>query len=304
MIHSQKTSQSPRYPLKVLGLVLLAVFVVEGLIMLVLPSIAPWQRGSIAESVADAALLATILTPALWFIIVKPLRRMHRERGELLRRLFEAREAERSSLARDLHDELGQHLTTMLVNLRSLQNESESDATRRRVEDLLHLTAESLKEVRRISGGLRISVLEDFGLKVAIERLCEDFALAHGVTPELSVELAGTRRYGPEVETALYRIVQESLTNIARHANPKMIQVSINDVGDELHLSIRDDGEGLEGTSSITAKGDTPSLGVRSMRERVELLDGFFRISSEHGKGTLVEAQIPVSQPVVQKAEE
>ncbi len=287
-----------------MSLVLLVVFVVEGVIMLVLPTIAPWQRGSIAESVADAALLATILSPALWYIIVKPLRRMHSERGELLRRLFEAREAERSSLARDLHDELGQHLTTMLVNLRSLQNDSESDETRERVKDLLHVTAECLKEVRKISSGLRVSVLEDFGLRIAIERLCEDFALSHGITPELSIGLADGRRYGPEVETALYRVVQESLTNIARHARPKSIQVSISDVGQELRLSIRDDGEGLEGTASITAKGQTPALGVRSMRERVELLDGVFRISSEPGEGTLVEAQIPISETAIQKAEE
>lgn len=286
-----------------MSLVLLVVFVVEGVIMLVLPSIAPWQRGSIAESVADATLLATILSPALWYIIVKPLQRMHRERGELLRRLFEAREAERSSLARDLHDELGQHLTTMLVNLRSLQNDSESDGTRQRVKDLLHMTAECLKEIRKISSGLRVSVLEDFGLQIAIERLCEDFALTHGVTPELRVGLADGRRYGPEVETASYRIVQESLTNIARHANPTNVQVSINDIGRELHVSIRDDGEGLEGAATITAKGHTPSLGVRSMRERVELLDGFFRISSEAGEGTLVEARIPIHESPIQKAE-
>lgn len=286
-----------------MGLVLLVVFVVEGVIMLVLPSIALWQRGSIEESVADATLLATILSPALWFLIVRPLRRMHRERGELLRRLFEAREAERSSLARDLHDELGQHLTTMLVNLRSLQNASESDRTRERVKELLQVTAECLKEVRKISSGLRVSVLEDFGLQVAVERLCEDYALTHGITPEISIVLEKGRRYGPEVETALYRIVQESLTNIARHANPRSIQVTIHDVGKELHLSIQDDGEGLEGTASNAAKRHVPSLGVRSMRERVDLLDGYFRITSEQGEGTLVEAQVPIPESIEQKAE-
>ncbi len=279
--------------MKVFGLVLLLVFVVEGMIMLLLPFIATWQHGSIAESVADATLLATALAPALWFIIVQPLRRLLRERGDLLRRLFEARESERSALARDLHDELGQHLTTLLVSLRALQNDAESEATRRRAQDLLLVASQSLKEVRRIASGLHVSVLDDFGLRIAIERLCEDFVAAHAIVPELSITLPPNRRYGREIETAIYRIVQEALTNIARHAGAQNVHVSVCESRQEMQLRISDDGKGFAGGTS-ELKAGASSLGVRSMRERVDLLDGWFKMSSQAGHGTIVEARIPI----------
>jgi len=208
--------------------------------MLILPFVVPWRRGSIGESAADAVLLSAVMAPALWFVIVRPLRRVFQERGELLRRLFASQEAERNRLARDLHDELGQHLTAMPVGLRAMQDGADSEGTRHRAGELLRLTSHSLKEVRRLASGLRAGVLEDFGLQIAVERLCEDFNKAHGLPVTLTATLTPDRRFGPVLETTVYRLVQESLTNVARHAQARNIDVSLIEEGELMGGSSED----------------------------------------------------------------
>ncbi|GJQ29450.1 MAG: hypothetical protein HBSAPP03_13340 [Phycisphaerae bacterium] len=283
-------------PMRMFVQVLLLVFIVEGLIMLVLPAIAPWPLGSFRESLADAAILSFALAPVLWVVIVRPLRRIFIERGELLRRLFDTQEAERARLARDLHDELGQHLTALRVGLRLLEQQSESAPARERAAELLRLSDTSLREIHRLARGLRPGVLEDFGLQVAVERLCEDFRAAHAMTLECTVTFPPHRRYEREAETALYRLVQESLTNMARHAEATHASVMLAERDDQVHLEVRDNGKGFAHDAPSHDMGGRAPLGLRSMKERVELLGGTFEVLSVFGHGTVIRASVPVAR--------
>ncbi len=295
MTHEHSPRAARLSPLRMFMHVLVLVFVLEGFIMLVLPAVAPWPQGSWSESIADASLLSCAIAPALWLVIVRPLRRIFIERGELLRRVFDAQESERARLARDLHDELGQHLTAMRVGLRLLEQQCSTEPARDRAADLLRLSDTSLKEVRRLASGLRPGALEDFGLAVAIDRLCEDFRAAHSLTLECKVTLPPHRRYGREVETAVYRLVQESLTNIARHAEATHAEVVLVERDGEVHLDIRDRGKGFALDAPSGEPNGRVPLGLQSMRERVELLGGDFELHSTIGLGTHVRARLPVA---------
>ncbi|MGD9690615.1 MAG: sensor histidine kinase [Phycisphaerales bacterium] len=284
-------------PLAVLLVILLVAFVVEGAVMAVLPLLGPWPRPSLGETLTDACLLTLGLVPAVWFLVVRPLREMHRARGELLRLVFEAQEAERRRLGRDLHDELGQSLTALVVMLRAQADSAETPTARERGEELAGLAAATLDQVRRLSRGVRPEVLEDFGLGVAVERLVEDFRAAHPIEAEASIELPAEVRVPGLVSLAAYRIIQEALTNVARHSRAKRVRVAIRTTPDGvLALSVADDGVGL-----APGDGVRPSLGVRSMRERAELLSGSFTLRHQGhsgSRGTTVEARIPLSPEV------
>lgn len=275
------------------GLVLLLVFLVEGTIMLLLPHVMPWPRGSLAESGSDATLLSVVLAPALWFVVVRPLRELYRERGTLLNRVFEAQERERFRIARDLHDELGQHLTAMLVGLRALMESTDSDLVRGRAAELSRMTSASMSEVKKLANGLRPGVLEDFGLAIALQRLGEDFQTAHQVRLSLRVELPVERRYSREVETAAYRVVQESLTNIARHSHAQRVDACVKESRGLLSIEIADDGRGIQHVGAGRSTEVPTSMGLTSMRERVELLGGRFSFGSSVGRGTQVKVSLP-----------
>lgn len=279
-------------PLRVFVVVLLAAFIVEGAIMLVLPHVRTWPAGSVWDSVVDASVLTMVFAPALWYMAVRPLRELSKGRGELLARLYEVQEDERAKLARDLHDELGQHLTALLVGLRAMERGAGTDQAREHARSLAKVAGASLDEVRRLVRGLRPAVLEDFGLPAAVERLCEEFQAAHGVRVELSQDVRADRRYAPEIEATAYRLVQESLTNVARHAGASRVEVSMREDGGVLVLAVRDNGKGIDGAAlSESVKGR--SLGLRSMRERAELLGGSFAIGHAGESGTTVEARLP-----------
>ncbi|CAG0951829.1 two-component system, NarL family, sensor histidine kinase NreB [Phycisphaerales bacterium] len=296
MPHTQLNRRQLVSPLRVFGFVLLLAFLAEGLIMLVLPRISLWPRGSVGESAADAALLSLMLAPGLWFVAVRPLRNVFRDRGELLERVFEAQEDERRRLARDLHDELGQHLTAILVGLRAMEQAAESESTRGRATVLLRLTSTSLNEVRRLARGLRPGALEDFGLSEAVERLCEEFQATHHVSLTLNMKLRPDRRFSPATEIAVYRLLQESLTNIARHAEAARVQVSLSEIEGAIRLVVRDDGKGFDNSRLADAGRNPATFGLRSMQERAELLRGSLRVVSEPGKGTFVEGVLPITE--------
>lgn len=286
-------------PMRVFVRVLLIVFVIEGAIMLVLPYVQPWAPGSIGESLSDATLLSVCLAPTLWLLIVRPLRELYRERGSLLTRVFQSQDAERARVARELHDELGQHLTASLVGLRSLRNSVNDDATRRRADELLDMAHDSLAAVRRLARGIGPGVLEHLGLATAIQRLCEDFRATHGVG--ITVEATGIEgaRFNPDAELAAFRVVQESLTNIARHAKATSVAVEATHAEGCLNIEVRDDGVGFNTGMGRARSGGEASMGLASMRERAELMGGAFEIDSTPGSGTRVAARFPATQRAV-----
>lgn len=279
-------------PVRVFLLVMLLTFVSEGVIMLALPHISPGPPGSLAESLTDSTLLSLLLAPGVWVLVVRPLRNLSRDRGELIGRLFRAQEEERGRIARDLHDELGQHLTALLVGLKAIEQAPPGAVRAENVRPLHAVAHTCLDEVRRLARGLRPAALDEFGLRSALERMGEEFGATHNVRATLTIELPEGRRYRSEHELALYRLVQESLTNVARHARAAAVTVRLRDHDGWLSVLVQDDGVGPgPGAQSLG------SLGMGSMIERARQLGGSCTVGEAPGGGTLVEAWLPATPP-------
>lgn len=277
-----------KQPLRVFLLVLLLVFAVEAIIMLVLPSLERGPRNARLEAGADAVALTALLAPALWLVVVRPIQRLYASRGELLGQLFSAQEDERARLARDLHDELGQHLTAIQVGLRTIDQARDLEQARERARTLAESGAAGLDKLRRIARGLRPAALEDLGLGPAVERLCEEHRAAHATPVALSIDLGTGDRPTPEAEMCLFRVLQESLTNAARHAHATSIRVDLRRRPGGISLEIEDNGSGFDAAECVGR-----SFGLLGMRERVELLGGRFSLRSARGQGTTISVFLP-----------
>ncbi len=286
-------SLSPHSPVRVFALVMLAVFSVEGAIMLCLPELPSEWHGSLLEGLLDASLLALITAPAVWFLAVLPLRRLFEARGHLLQRLFESQEQERANVARDLHDGVGQHLTALMVGLRNVEAAGDLPSAQQRARELREYAAEAHGEVRRLARGLRPVVLEEFGLVPAIERSCEEFERTCGVKVVVQCNANQLRRIERGAETALYRIVQEALANVARHADATRVEVGLAQDAASTHLTIRDDGCGFDAEEATLLIQGEGSFGLGSIRERVLMMNGELSIRTGRGKGTSIRIRVP-----------
>ncbi len=276
-------------PPRVFLFVLLLVFGVECAIMLALWTAPAWTRGRWVSALIDSVTLTVVLAPAIWLALIRPLQRLSASRGQLLRQLFEAQEQERSRLARDLHDELGQHLTAIMIGLRTIEQADSLPQARERARDVAAAGAAGLGEVRRIARALRPTVLEDLGPAIAIERLCEEFESVYGVPVELTMAVESSRRFSPQAELCMFRVVQEALTNVAKHAAAKRVVVRVEGGERAIRLNVTDDGQGFD----IDGPPGT-WFGLSGMRERVEMLGGTFEARSAPGAGTTIHAEIPV----------
>ena len=202
---------------------------------------------------------------------------------DALRRVVAAQELERQRLARELHDETGQALTSILLGLKRLDGESPEA-----VAEVRELVVATLQDVRRLAVELRPKVLDDFGLVPALERLTQGFAEHTGISVDLEAS-ALTERPPVEVETAIYRIVQESLTNVVKHAQAHSVSVVVTRGDGRIKAVIEDDGTGFE-PETIGESG----IGLVGMRERIELLDGSLTVESSERSGTTVAVEVPV----------
>ncbi|MCC6677762.1 MAG: sensor histidine kinase [Phycisphaerales bacterium] len=287
---SRQAASAAVSPVRILLLVLAVAFAVEAAIMLAISAPGPYSARALLLSFLDAVVLIAILLPVLWFVLARPLQRLVRERGELLASLLRAQEEERARLARDLHDELGQQQTAVLLALRSVTEADSLDTARRRAEEARRIAADALEAARRLARGLAPGVLADLGLGPAIDRLCEDLAASGRIqiTRDLRIPQTGLSR---EVQIAAYRIVQEALANALRHADATRIRVRALPEEGGLLVEVSDDGRGLPEDAQLP--GPAPGLGLRGMRERVVLLDGSFRAASGPGPGTTISAWLP-----------
>jgi signal transduction histidine kinase len=203
-----------------------------------------------------------------------------------LRRVIEGQELERRRLARELHDETGQALTSVLLGLKAVERADDVPAA---LADLRELVVATLQDVRRLAVELRPKALDDFGLSVALERLVETFKEATGIAVEFESQL-GEQRLPSEVETTLYRIVQESLTNVAKHASAQRVSILVVRRPGVVSAVVEDDGHGF--TIEDEKRG---GIGLSGMRERVALLDGRLTVESGPGTGTSLVAEVPLS---------
>ncbi len=205
---------------------------------------------------------------------------------DTLRRAMDAQELERRRLARELHDETGQALTSLLLGLRAVE-EADEDERRKRLAEVRELAVATLQDVRRLAVELRPKALDDFGLVPALERLVATFTEQTGIRVDLEQTLGGTR-LPPETETALYRITQEALTNVVKHAHATRVSIVLTRKDASVTAVIEDDGRGFDPGS--TREG---GYGLLGMRERVELIGGRLDIEANDA-GTTVVAEVPV----------
>ncbi|MBX3372573.1 MAG: sensor histidine kinase [Phycisphaeraceae bacterium] len=276
-------------PIRVLVIVLVVAFGVELAFMIFAERDGPTGGRDFLVSLLDALFVVAALWPVLWIFVVRPLRATIAERRTFLDRTLAIQEEERSRLARDLHDELGQAQTAVLLGARSIMNAATLADAKIGAEKVVQMAASTIESSRRLARGLATGVLTDLGLAVAADRLCEDVASASGTAIERTIR-TGSGRYDPEIEIAAYRVLQESLNNAVRHAQATRLQVVLEDTGGSLRLTVSDNGVGMPRDPSGSRGG---GFGIQGMRQRVLLRDGAFSIMSSQAGGTVISATFP-----------
>ncbi len=206
---------------------------------------------------------------------------------DALRRVVAGQELERQRLARELHDETGQALTSILLGLKAIEEAGNGQDVRQSVLELRELVVGTLQDVRRLAVELRPTALDDFGLVAALQRLAETFAEQTGIRVHIEAAL-GDSRLPAETETALYRIVQEALTNVIKHAQAGTVSVVLTRKGDRVVAVIEDDGRGFDAEDMRDER-----LGLLGMRERIALVDGQLSVESRPGDGTTIAVEVP-----------
>jgi signal transduction histidine kinase len=218
---------------------------------------------------------------------------LRRERESLRRQLMEkvitTQEDERRRIARELHDSTSQNLTSLIVGLRMMEAQCANCASPTKAADLRQVASKTLDEVHDLSMRLRPRVLDDLGLSAALERLAHEWQARYKISADVAIQL--NERLPGDVETAIYRIVQEALTNIARHAQAKSASILIEKRGDTVRAIVEDDGIGFD----VNTNHGERHLGLMGMRERAELLNGTLTIESTPQHGTSVFIEIPIA---------
>jgi signal transduction histidine kinase len=210
---------------------------------------------------------------------------------DTVRRVIDAQELERRRLARELHDETGQALTSILLGLKSIRTAGSAEEAERAEASLRELVVQALQDVRSLAVELRPAALDDFGLVPALERLATTFAERSGIDAGVEASL-GDERLPAGIETSLYRLVQEALTNVVKHAAATRVNIVLTRRDGGVSAVIEDDGLGF---SPEEVRND--ALGLVGMRERIALLDGTLSVESTPGKGTELVAYLPIAAP-------
>jgi signal transduction histidine kinase len=210
-------------------------------------------------------------------------------------RLLAAREEERTEMAREIHDELGQQLTGIKMALsrlaRALPPSDGADEQRDGLRAASDEVDATIQTVRRLATRLRPSLLDDFGLVAAVEAHLQDFQARTGIAAQLHAQVPALNLQ-PEISTALFRICQEALTNVARHAGASQVQICFEVKDQELRVRIRDNGRGIS-EQELT---NSHSLGLAGMRERVLLIGGHLAITGAPGEGTTLRLVVPMTK--------
>ncbi len=278
-----------------LGVPLLARGNPIGLVTIDRSTIRPFTPRQIALAEAFARHAAIAIENARLFTRVTAQQEQLRK---LSIKVVEAQEEERRRISRELHDEMGQALTAIKLNLQMLlvSLPEGDDFLREQVEEVIRLTNDSIQEVRRLAMDLRPSILDDLGLVPTLQWYKTQFEKRSECRLNLSIA-PQLPRLLPNAETALYRVVQEALTNVSRHANARRVEISLSADEKGVYCTIEDDGQGFS-PEAENASG----VGLTSMQERIEALGGAFNLVSAPGKGTTITIFIPA--PSAFRAEE
>ncbi len=222
--------------------------------------------------------------------------------GHLLTQVVAAQETERQRIARELHDATGQSLTAIAMGLRGLANSISSDADvnppsglQRQAESIQHFATDALGELRRIIADLRPPQLDELGLVPALRWYVQSFRKRH---PEIDLTLmvAGDHtRLPPHYDTVVFRVVQEALTNIAKHSGASRAGVVLEMKPGEVVVTVQDNGKGFDPTAALNRRGQSSAWGLLGIRERTVLLNGRYEIKSAPDQGTLIRISVPTA---------
>jgi len=235
---------------------------------------------------------------------------MARQREQEIRRLsvdlVQVQEEERRRFARELHDGLSQVLTTLKINTElALKNSGVDDeAAQKHLKEVISLASEAQTEAKQIAYDLRPAILDDFGLKAAINLHASNFERRTSIAVDLHMPPLDVR-FGSLIETTIYRIVQELLTNVAKHSHATRVTIQMLLRGKVLALTVADNGQGFDVRRGMGPYTDRPHYGLRNVRERVEFFGGVFRAESVPGEGTEIMIELPIQDTTatVQKKE-
>ena len=210
------------------------------------------------------------------------------------RGVLRLQEEERSRISRDLHDGIGQLLTALKIQLELLEGETAGmKVVASRVASAREIAETALAEVRQLSHVLRPQMLDELGLEPTLRWLARTFQKRTGIEVEVAFE-GLPLRVDPDLETLVYRVVQEALTNVARHSGASSARVTLTREPARLVVRVEDAGSGFQPEAPRSASDEEASFGVRAMKDRVEFMNGRFTIRSAPGEGTVVQAELPL----------
>ncbi len=279
-------------PWRIAILILGITFFIEGSLMIVLPAIAGERLGKWGMATVDAFLLTVLLAPCIWGLMVLPLQRVAETRKQLFKWAMSTEERKAGEISRDLHDNFGQLLTSITVGLRTIEEISKDPAVVSHAQRIRETGLELHNAIRSLARGLRPTVLDDLGLAAALANLAADWRESSGVAIDLDIDELKNNRLSNAVETAVYRIAQESITNAIRHGSSKHIHIRGRFDGKRLLLAIDDDGCGFRTDEMLSAKAKRRPFGLISMRERAESVGGQISIHSSVTRGTSIEVVV------------
>ncbi len=221
------------------------------------------------------------------------LKRKEEMRARLLAKVIGAQEEERKRIARELHDETSQALTSLMVGLRFIEDSADTADVRRKTTELRALAAQTLDEVHHLATELRPSLLDDLGLVAAIQRYAKEYSNNMNINVDTHVSGLSELHLPSEIEIAAYRIIQEALTNVAKYADARNVSVVLRHRDSKLVVVIEDDGRGFD-VVSVMASPNQEKLGLFGMYERASLIGGKLTIESQPGEGTTIFLEVPL----------
>lgn len=223
--------------------------------------------------------------------------RVEEGRRELLRQIVNAQEEERRRIARELHDQMGQHLTAIMLEVESLKHHFQAEPScQKSLHQLDSLTNHLSKEIHTLALELRPTALDDVGFYSALRNYVEEWAARYRLSVDLHIKGTDDARLPPHIETTLYRIAQEALTNIVRHAESDHVSLIVEQRSDHVMAIIEDDGQGFDVESTFKPSVNSRRIGLLGMRERATLVGGSLNIESTPGGGTTVFVSLPIPQ--------
>lgn len=230
----------------------------------------------------------------------KTIEQRNQEREELLKCIISVQEEERKRLARELHDETAQMLSALIMRLEAVESRlpANLNGIKKELDDSKLLAHQGLDDIRKLILNLRPAALDDLGLVSAIRWYAENYLENRGVEVSIDAKGLGTR-LPPQLETALFRVVQEAINNISRHSAATAARISLMAYDSRVNITVEDNGRGFDASQLGKSKKLTTGLGLLGMQERITLLGGSLHILSQPGKGTRIVAEVPINSTEV-----